>query len=146
MLKFIETQLIMMNPICPHFAEYCWRTHVYPVYAKAKNVPGKITEQLINMGWPKSDKAFNPILRRKYDYLKSIKSEVNVALEKAKHGGKKSKPGKGDKKEEEVKVIENCLIFVAHEYPEWKKATIEFMQTVEFDANNKPVGNYIKAL
>ena len=24
LLKFIETQLIMLNPICPHFAEYCW--------------------------------------------------------------------------------------------------------------------------
>jgi len=23
-LKFVVNQLILLNPICPHFAEYCW--------------------------------------------------------------------------------------------------------------------------
>jgi len=48
---------------------------------------------------------------------------VNLAFEKAKHGGKKK--GKNDK--EEKKVIECCAIFVALEYPDWQKATIEIL-------------------
>lgn len=24
MMKFIETSIILLNPICPHFSEYCW--------------------------------------------------------------------------------------------------------------------------
>lgn len=45
LMKFIETQLIMINPICPHFAQYCWENHVLPVYTKSQNVskaPAKI--------------------------------------------------------------------------------------------------------
>jgi len=77
------------------------------------------------MGWPKSS-GYDSIFRRMYDYLKSVKSSVNVALDKAKHGGKKSKGGKNAKKEDE-KVIENCALFVALEYPDWQKATIEVL-------------------
>ena len=24
LLKYVETQLILLNPIVPHFADYCW--------------------------------------------------------------------------------------------------------------------------
>lgn len=52
LFKFIETQLILLNPICPHFAEYCWKTHVYPAYSRCKNVSRDLKPELINMGWP----------------------------------------------------------------------------------------------
>jgi leucyl-tRNA synthetase len=39
LLKFIETQLILINPIVPHFAEFCWQQHLYPILQKSKNVP-----------------------------------------------------------------------------------------------------------
>jgi hypothetical protein len=39
------------------------------------------------------------------------------AFEKAKSGGKKAKAGKGPKTEE--KPQENCVLFVALEYPDW---------------------------
>ena len=32
LLQFIEAQLIILNPICPHFAEHCWQTYVKPTY------------------------------------------------------------------------------------------------------------------
>jgi hypothetical protein len=47
-----------------------------------------------------------------------VKSGVNVALDKAKHGGKKSKGGKGAKQESE-KVIESSAVIVALTYPDW---------------------------
>ena len=32
LLKYIETQLILINPITPNFSEYCYKTHLLPVY------------------------------------------------------------------------------------------------------------------
>jgi len=60
-----------------------------------------------------------------YEYMKHVKSIVRLALDKAKHGGKKAKAGKNQKKDEAAdKPIENCALFVAKEYPEWKQHTL----------------------
>lgn len=75
--------------------------------------------------------------------MKDVKSGVNVALDKALHGGKKGKGGKG--KEEEKKVIEHCAIFMAVDYAEWKKQVIEILSQFQFE-NNKIVGNHIPVI
>ena len=93
LIKFIEAQLIMLNPITPHFAEYCWSTHILPILQKSKNVPKKPSARLINQGWPTVDTAFEPLKRRIYEYIKSVKSNVRLAQDKAKHGGKKAPKG-----------------------------------------------------
>jgi len=56
--------------------------------------------------------------------MKAVKSNVRVAMEKAKHGGKKGAKaakgkGKADAAPVEEKSIENCALFVALEYPDW---------------------------
>lgn len=48
LMKFIETQLILINPIVPHFADFCWRTHIFPVLEKSKNLPKPPAKELIN--------------------------------------------------------------------------------------------------
>jgi leucyl-tRNA synthetase len=48
LLKFIETQLILLNPIVPHFAEYCWTTHVLPLLKKSKGLGKVPTERLLD--------------------------------------------------------------------------------------------------
>lgn len=68
-----------------------------------------------------------------------------MASEKAKQGGKK-KGGKAPAKgapEEKKSGPENVAIFVALEYPEWKKQTLEVLSDFQFDKDNKIVGNYI---
>jgi hypothetical protein len=50
--------------------------------------------------------------------LKDTKSNIRQAIEKAKTGGKKKKPAKGAEAEP-PKVLENCAIFIAKEYPEF---------------------------
>jgi leucyl-tRNA synthetase len=118
LLRFIETQLILLNPITPHFSEYCWSTHILPILEKSKNVPFAFSKRLIDQGWPKAEKPFDPLKRRMYEYIKSVKHNVHIAEEKAKHGGKKAKGGaKGQPAP--TNVIENCAIFVAPEYPDW---------------------------
>ena len=47
LLKYIETQLILLNPITPHFAEYCWSTHILPILERSSNVPKAPKARLI---------------------------------------------------------------------------------------------------
>ena len=84
---------------------------------------------MINQGWPTESKPFDSNVRRVYEYLKSTKSLVRVAMENAKHGGKKGKKAAPKKGAEEEKKSgpENGAIFVAIEYPEFKKKTIEVL-------------------
>lgn len=49
--------------------------------------------------------------------MKNVKSSVRLGFENAKKGGKKA--GKKGQPEPEAKIIENCVIFVAKEYPEF---------------------------
>jgi hypothetical protein len=80
--------------------------------------------------------------------LKATKSNVRQASDKAKNGGKKGgKAAKGKKPEEEKAVaLENCTIFVAIEYPEYKKKVIEVLQQFQFDQDGKIQGNYVQAI
>lgn len=136
LLRFIETQLILLNPITPHFAEYCWETHVRPVLERAKNLnrPG-VSGRLIDQGWPQVEKPFDPLTRRMYDYVKSVKSNVRLAQDKARGGGKKAKaPAKGSAPEAP---LENVHVFIAGEYPDWQKQVLELLAGLEWDANNQ---------
>ena len=118
LIRFIETQLILLNPIVPHFAEYCWATHVLPVLQKSKNLTKVPSARLIDQGWPSTATSFDPLKRRMYEYIRSVKSNVRLAQEKAKHGGKKAVKGpKGAAPT--TASVENCAVFVAPEYPEW---------------------------
>ena len=47
-----------------------------------------------------------------------------MAYDKAKSGGKKGKKGG---KQEEIPPVENCIVFVALEYPDWQKMVIEVL-------------------
>jgi leucyl-tRNA synthetase len=76
LLKFIETQLVLINPICPHYADYCWETHVRPILEKSKNLSKAPPKLLINHGWPTPSKEFDPIARRMLEYMKSVKSHI----------------------------------------------------------------------
>jgi len=37
LLRFVVAQLVLVNPIVPHFAQYCWDQYVYPVLSKSQN-------------------------------------------------------------------------------------------------------------
>lgn len=89
LLKFIETQLVLMNPIVPHFAEFSWRTHVLPILERSQNLQRAPAKQLINQGWPQASKTFDTLSHRVYEYMKALKSNVRLSYDRAKHGGKK---------------------------------------------------------
>ena len=94
------------------------------------------------MGWPKPSAQVNKITAEKYTFLKDVKSIVRLGHDQSKGGGKKAKKGAPV----EAKTLENAVVFVAIEYPEFKKKCLEILQQFEFDADNKIQGEYLKAI
>jgi hypothetical protein len=69
------------------------------------------------MAWPVASAPHDKIATDRLAYLRDTKGNIITGLDKAKSGGKKK--GKKGAAPEEAKVIENCIIFVAKEYPEF---------------------------
>lgn len=115
-MRFIEAQLVMLNPIIPHFSQYCWEEYVEPVLQSSKGYV-KIEKNISKQTWPTVSSEFDQKVDDKLQFMKDVKSTIRLGFEAAKSGGKKGKKGKAQPKEE-AKVIEKCYIFVANEYPE----------------------------
>jgi leucyl-tRNA synthetase len=115
LMRFLETQLVIINPIVPHFSQYCWNKYLYPVFAKSKNYGRDTAENLNKQAWPVVSAPYDKIAGDRLAFLKDTKSSIRLALEKAKTGGKKK--GKGPV--EEPKELSTCVVFVAKEYPEF---------------------------
>lgn len=141
LMKYIEVQLILMNPIVPHFAQYCWNKYVYPVLSKSKNY-GPVTENLSKQPWPKPTAPFNKVTADRYAFLKKVKSAIRVGQDKAKTGGKK-KPKKGAEAEPTLD-LDSCAVFVAKVYPEFKKNVLTVLQGFEFEQTNKIIDKKTK--
>lgn len=144
LMKFLETQLVLMNPITPHFAQFCWTHYVYPVFKESSNYPRACVENLTKQAWPTASAPFDKVLASRLAYLKDAKSKIRVDIEKAKLGGAKKK--KGPAAPEAPKVLENCTLFVAKEYPEFQKKCLNVLKEFEFDENNVIVGDYINQI
>jgi len=133
---------VIINPIIPHFSQYCWNKYLYPVFSKSKNYGRDTVENLNNQAWPVVSAPYDKIAGDRLAFLKDTKSSIRLALEKAKTGGKKK--GKGPV--EEPKELSTCVVFVAKEYPEFQKKCLTILQGFEFDAENKIVGDHVAAI
>lgn len=140
LMRYLEVQLMMMNPIVPHFAQYCWDEYVYPIFKASKNYSDKAHEtKLFKNQWPLPSTPFNKSIADRYNYMKKLKSSIRDGFDKAKTGGKKAKKGKVEEKKE----IEKCYVFVAKEYPEFQKKCLVELNKLDFDEENKPIGDHI---
>ena len=110
--------MVLMNPIVPHFSQYCWTKYIYPVLKNSKNYCAEVSENLSSQQWPKSTAPYDKVAGSRLHYLKEAKSTIRQGIIKAQSGGKKKKKGNAP---EEAKVLENCVVFVAKEYPEFQK-------------------------
>ena len=115
LMRFLEVQLVMMNPFTPHFCQYAWTNYVYPIFRDSSNYSNTISENLIHQTWPTASGQFDKTLASRLSLLKGVKSDLRVTLEKAKLGGKKKKGAAPEEKKE----IDSCTIFIAREYPEF---------------------------
>lgn len=140
LMRFLTAQLVMVNPIIPHFAQYCWTKYVYPVLKASANFDF-FTEDLNSMPWPVASAQHDKIASDRLAYLKDTKGSIRLGHEKAKSGGKK-KPVKG----EAAPALEKCIVFVAKEYPEFQKKCLQVLQGFEFDENNMIKGDHVTAI
>jgi len=59
LMRYLEVQMILMNPIIPHFAQYCWDHYLYPVFARSTNYLAKVSPNLCKQQWPEPGAPFN---------------------------------------------------------------------------------------
>lgn len=95
------------------------------------------------MPWPTVSAPNDKIATDRLKYLKHTKGDIREGLEKAKKGGKKPKKGA---EAAPAKVIEKCYLFVAKEWPEFKKQCLTILKGFEFNAENEIQGDYIAAI
>lgn len=98
LVRYLHVQLTLMNPIVPHFAQFCWENYVYPIIAKSQNYEFEVSENLNHCKWPEPTAAFDATIAARLSYMKDLKGAIKVGFEKAKTGGKK-KPKKGEEVE-----------------------------------------------
>jgi leucyl-tRNA synthetase len=127
-LKFIETQAIILCPICPHTSEYIW------------------TEVLKNSGtvnsakWPEV-KVVDEVLLQSFSYLIDASHSFRLRLKSFFTQGK----GKDKKKEVIVKPT-HATIYIAKKFPTWQSIVLTNMKALYSEHNKKlPENNVIAA-
>lgn len=83
-MKYLESQLVMLNPMAPHFAQFCWNHHVYPVLKNSKNFGKECKPDLTSQKWPVPSAAIDQVALDKLAFLKDTKSALRVGLDQAK--------------------------------------------------------------
>jgi len=73
-----------VNPIIPHFAQYCWREYVYPVIAASSNYDHQVNGNLTKQAWPRITTTFDKIASLKLNFLKDLKGKIRLGYETAK--------------------------------------------------------------
>jgi len=152
LMRYLEAEMVLINPIAPHFAQYCWNHYVYPVLSKSKNFGREVCENLCDQKWPVASAAVDKIAIDRLGYLKDTKSALRVGYDQAKSGGKKKakggkQPKKGEAvKTEEAKPVDHCVVFIANEYPEFQQKCLKILQGFEFDEENKIQGDHVTAI
>jgi leucyl-tRNA synthetase len=126
-LKFIETQTIILCPICPHTSEYIW------------------TEVLKNSGtvnsakWPEV-KVVDEVLLQSFSYLIDASHSFRLRLKSFFTQGK----GKDKKKEVIVKPT-HATIYIAKKFPTWQSIVLTNMKALYSEHNKKLPENSVIA-
>ncbi|ONH66132.1 Leucine--tRNA ligase, cytoplasmic [Cyberlindnera fabianii] len=110
-LRYIETQALLLTPVAPHFGEYIWR----------EVLGNKTTVQ--DAKFPRASKPVDLSISESLEYIRSLSRsirETEGSLLKKKKGGKpadldQSKPAK-------------LTIFISESFPEWQNNYIELVR------------------
>ena len=69
-----------MNPIIPHYAQYCWSKYVYPVFKASSNYDHVVKENLVQCAWPKISAPYDKIAGDRLEFLKKAKLIIEKNL------------------------------------------------------------------
>jgi len=108
-LKYIENQLLLLYPICPHFSEIVYRDLLLPHHPKRESMPKLISYAK----WAEVDpKKIDTSILSANDYLKELMKRVRASIEKVNF--------KNKNKEEKAKFKKLTLVYKP-QYYEWQK-------------------------
>lgn len=126
-LRYIESQLLLLFPICPHFSEIVYRTYLFPVYGEKLGKP----ETISHLKWPEVDpKKIDYAVLAANEYLKDLHHSVRTSLDKL----TSQKKGKA----EVVKPkFTKLSIIIKPEYYEWQKKVLVALSAHEFNEKNE---------
>jgi leucyl-tRNA synthetase len=98
--RYLDTSILLIAPVCPHFAEKMWKTYL-----------GHPESSVLEASWPSVEPVDAKASRELRFLQKTVKNLRAVA------GKSKVKPSTAD-------------IYIADGYSPWKVATLKFMQTL----------------
>ncbi|XP_076244562.1 leucyl-tRNA synthetase isoform X2 [Calliopsis andreniformis] len=127
-MRFIELQIVLLSPICPHVAEFVW------------NLIGK-EGSILNTKWPQIGE-IDEILIKSSQYLMDAAHSFRLLLKSY------MTPKKGQKEKNEATVIEKPTegtIWVAKTYPFWQSTILTVMKDLYLKNNNKLPENKVIA-
>lgn len=108
-LQFIETQTLLLNPICPHLCEHIW------------SLLGK-PDSIMKASWPVAGPV-DEVLMRSSQYLMETAHELRLRLKGY------MAPAKGKKVDKQPpQRPSHCTIYVAKNYPPWQHTTLSVLR------------------
>lgn len=116
-LKYIETQTLMLAPITPHFAEY--------IYQEVLGKKGSVQ----NAKFPRAGAEISKALSDSYEYVRSLSRsirELEGNVLKKKKGGKPS--------EVDVSKPAKLSLYISSSFPEWQDSYISLVKEL-YDLN-----------
>ncbi|CAI5445809.1 unnamed protein product [Caenorhabditis angaria] len=119
--RFIETQMIILSPICPHITEYIWQL---------LQKPGLI----VNASWPKTEQVDeNLTIASKFisDAIVEFRQRLKTYLQPKK------------KSKETVEIPTEAIIYVAKQYPPWQQTILKILENQAKENNGQLPDNKI---
>ncbi|RWS07474.1 leucine--tRNA ligase: cytoplasmic-like protein, partial [Dinothrombium tinctorium] len=117
--KFIETQTIILSPICPHIGETIWAMLEKP-------------SSIMFEKWPDTG-AFDSTLQKSLDYLMDACHSFRLRLKA--YFTTQSK-GKGKQKNDVVQKPSHATIYVAKQFPPWQNIILQTLRDLYIKNGN----------
>uniref|UniRef100_A0A8C5QZ24 Leucine--tRNA ligase, cytoplasmic n=1 Tax=Leptobrachium leishanense TaxID=445787 RepID=A0A8C5QZ24_9ANUR len=126
-LRFIETQTLLLAPICPHLCEHVW------------SLLGK-TDSIMKATWPVAGPV-DEVLIRSSQYLTEATHELRLRLKNY------MAPAKGKKVDKQPpQKPTHCTIYVAKTYPPWQHTTLLNLRNAGQLPDNKVIATELNSL
>jgi leucyl-tRNA synthetase len=119
-MKYIETQVLLLAPICPHICEHVW------------NLLGK-EGSIMNARWPTVGEVDEKLLTENR-YLMEATREFRLRLKNVLNAQAKGK--KKQKTEEALKPPSQGIVYVAKEYPPWQRSVLTSLRNMYVEKGN----------
>uniref|UniRef100_A0A0K0DF01 leucine--tRNA ligase n=1 Tax=Angiostrongylus cantonensis TaxID=6313 RepID=A0A0K0DF01_ANGCA len=123
--RFIETQALILSPICPHVSEHIWQ------------ILGK-DDLIVNSKWPETV-SVDETLCKAADFMREVLADFRARIKNAMSSKKKNAFA--------VQPTE-AVIYVAKEFPTWQKTVLEMLEKQAKENNgvlpdNKTIAHFI---